>query len=176
MKSLETIQKVSKFGKIFSKIVYVLCLVAVIILVISAVGVVLFGDQIVNTQDIVLPFVEKTDINISKAFICDALMVAIVGLLSEMYIAKKANEYFKFELELGTPFTNESADKMKKLGLTVIIVPIIATIISVIAHIVISKLLGNSGDIDINYDISLTMGLVFLFLSAVFRYGASLNK
>ena len=123
-----------------------------------------------------ISFVDIPDLNMSKGAIYDALMVGAIGLLCEMYIAKKAVDYFTFELEEGTPFTEEGANKIKKLGINIIVAPIIATVISTICHVIISKLMDNVGDIDINYEISLTMGLVFLFLSAVFRYGASLEK
>ena len=175
MKSLETIQKVAKFGKILSKIVFIFCFIGLIFTLIGAISVSMLDiNSIINDES--FTFIEAREKSISKGAIYDDLIIGSIALICEMYIAKKALNYFKFELEEGTPFTEESANKIKKLGITVIIAPIIATIISAIGHVIITKLMGNVGDVDINYDISLAMGLVFLFLSAVFRYGASLEK
>lgn len=175
MKSLETIQKVSKFAKILSKIVFVFCTIGLIFIIIGAIGVSrLDVNSLINKDE--LSFVELPDFNLSRAAVYDALMIGAIGLLCEMYISKKSIDYFKFELEEGTPFTEESANRIKKLGINVIVAPIIATFISVIGHVLISKLTGDVGEVNIHYEISLTMGLVFLFLSAVFRYGSSLEK
>ena len=175
MKSLETIQKVSKFAKILSKIVFVFCTIGLILIIIGAIGVSMIDlNALIDSK--ILSIVDLPDYNFSKAAVYDALMIGAIGLICEMFVAKKSINYFKFELEEGTPFTEESADKIKKLGITVIVAPIIATIISIIGHVLIEKLIGNVGEIDVNYEISLTMGLIYLFLSAVFRYGASLSK
>lgn len=175
MKSLETIQKVANFGKILSKIVFIFCFVGLIFTLIGAISVSMLDiNSIINDGS--FSFIKSNEEYISKGIIYDDLIISSIALICEMYIAKKALNYFEFELEEGTPFTEESANRIKKLGITVIIAPIIATIISAIAHVIITKLMGNAGDVDINYSISLAMGLFFLFLSAVFRYGASLEK
>ena len=176
MDSLQTIQKVAKFGKIFSKIVYVLCLISFIILLITSIGI----WQLPNTITISgknIPFIENLDnknIELSKATIFDQLINSCILLIGELYLAYKALKYFEFELEEGTPFTFKGAEKMKNLGILVITVPIIAALIALIAHIIIKTMLNNVTEFDTNFNISLTMGLFFLFLSAVFRYGASL--
>lgn len=175
MKSLETIQKISKFGKIVSKIIFTLCFVALIIFFVAGLCVVTLPANIEITKDN-LPFLETNNIKFSKNGVYDTLIVASIGVIAEMYIAKKAEKYFEFELQEGTPFTEESANKIRKLGIIIIVAPIIASLISFIIHIVIAKLFGDVGEIELNYDISLTMGLFFLFLSAVFRYGAHLKN
>ena len=175
MESLKTIQKVSKIGKVFSKVIFILCLVSLIVFVIGGLCVYLLPSNIEITKDS-LPFLEESNINVSKNSVYDALIVASIGVITALIVAKKAEEYFEFELQEGTPFTEEGAKKIKKLGLTVIFAPIIASIVSLIIHIIIKALLGDVGEIEINYDVSITMGLVFLFLSAVFRYGAALKE
>ena len=176
MDSLNTIQKVAKFGKIVSKIVYVLCFVSFIILLITSLGIWELPNTIsISGKDI--PFIEgldDTNVTLSKATIFDQLINSAILLIGELYLAYKALKYFEFELEEGTPFTFKSAEKMKNLGILVITVPIIASLVALIAHIIIQSMLNNVTEFNSNLDISLTMGLFFLFLSAVFRYGATL--
>ena len=178
MKSLETIQKVAKFCKIFSKIVYVFCIISLIFLIIGSVGVICMPDSVtINSKQFILfDELKDTDIQFNKSTAFDELVVGIILILGELYLARKAIKYFEFELEERTPFTKKSADEIKNLGILSIAVPIIVSLVGLIAHIIIKAVMDNVTDFDINLNVSLSVGLFLLFLSAVFRYGASLTE
>lgn len=175
MESLKTIQKVSKFGKVFCKIIFILCLVSLIIFLIAGLCVYLLPNDIELNKNS-LSFLEANNLNFSKNSAYDTLAIASIGVITAMFVLKKAEDYFTFELQEGTPFTEESAKKIKELGIIVILAPIVATVVSLIVHAIIQTIFGDVGEIEFNYDVSVTMGFVFLFLSAVFKYGASLKE
>ena len=58
------------------------------------------------------------------------------------------------------------------LKIEVLLITVISSIILEIAK----QSLSYTGKLEINFDVSLTMGIVFLILSAIFRYGSSLIK
>ena len=178
MKSLETIQKVAKFCKIFSKIAYVFCIISIIFLIIAGITALSMPNTITfnSKQLLIFDESENLDVEFSRSTFFDQCVVAAIIVIGELYLAKKAIKYFEFELEEGTPFTNKSANEIKNLGILTIAVPIIVSLVALIAHIIIKAVMENVADFEANIDISLSLGLFLLFLSAVFRYGASLTE
>ena len=191
MKSLETIQKVAKFGRTISKIIYTISLVCLIVLIIvgfafysipkniklsskqiAAITGIDTSEEIANDDGKEISFSKE---KVAGRLYCQLAITCIV-LISEMFIFKKAQHYFEFELKEGTPFTDNGAKKIKELGILVIAVPIVASVISSIIYLILRATLHDVGEFDIDFKISLSFGLFLLFLSAVFRYGASLKN
>lgn len=175
MESLKTIQKLSKLGKILSKIVYVFCLVGLILCIIGGLGLIFISESF-ELANIKIHGLIESNINFSKEIIYAALIIGIIELACEMYISKQAQKYFEYELEEGTPFTEEGANKIKRLGLIVIFIPLVASFVSALGFEIAKQTMNFTGKLDINFDISLTLGITFLILSAIFRYGSSLIK
>ena len=174
MESLKTIQKLSKLGKILSKIVYVFCLVGLILCIVGGLGLI-FIPETFEIANIKIHGLIDSNFNFSKEIIYAALIIGIIELACEMYISKQSQKYFEYELEEGTPFTEEGANKIKRLGLIVIFIPLVASFISALGFEIAKQAMNFTGKLDINFDISLTLGIAFLILSAIFKYGSSLK-
>lgn len=84
-----------------------------------------------------------------------------------------ALHYFKAEQADGTPFTQRGADRVLRLGILTIVLPLVAAILSAIVCELLTlpqdavRDWGNLG--------SLTMGIVLILASLIFRYGAELE-
>ena len=74
----------------------------------------------------------------------------------------------------GTPFTKHGAEQMKHLGICTIVLPLVAAILVAIVRELFG-LLQNAGA-DWGNLSSLTMGIVLILASLIFRYGAELEE
>ena len=100
MKSLETIQKVAKFCKIFSKIAYVFCIISIIVLIIAGITALSMPNTITfnSKQLLIFDESENLDVEFSRSTFFDQCVVAAIIVIGELYLAKKAIKYFEFEL------------------------------------------------------------------------------
>lgn len=101
-----------------------------------------------------------------------AVFVALIIIYAAgAVVAGFALRYFNNELVEGTPFTVYGADDMKKLGIITLAVPLASKLVAGI----ILALFTDSGVLDIRFfDGFMMLGLVFLAMSVIFRYGAEL--
>ena len=169
-KSLSIIQTVFKVLRIIAKVVFIICLVGAIC---SAVGLMIlclvpFMPQ--NVTDIIL---EETDMGIGA--MCIACISGVVACVAEAVIARFCEIYFAHELEAGTPFTYEGSKEIFRLGIISIAVSFGTSVILGIL-IGIAKLVSGASSFDIDASTSIGTGLVFIFLSVVFKYGAEINQ
>lgn len=101
----------------------------------------------------------------------DYLMIsAILTCVSDAVLLGFACRYFKNELNAGTPFTHDGAKELFRLGVLNIAVPIAAGIIDAIVRVICkaSELPDNE------YGSTVLMGVLFVFMALVFKYGAEI--
>ncbi len=171
MKTLQTIQKTLNVFRILSKVAYILCIVGAAALGVTALCVMtqycggtvfsLFGEPIKI-------FPDGTDL--LQKFI--QLLSATFKLTAEAILFGLTYDYLKIEQADGTPFTFGGAERLKKLGIRFIYIPLIAIVlVEIIAVIIKVKDVGN---VD-NY-FSVMTGIVFILVSLVFKYGAEMQN
>ena len=81
-------------------------------------------------------------------------------------------QYLKAEEAAGTPFTVSGADTVKKLGIRIIVLPLVAVIISAVIY----GCFGLTPDVDISSGGCVITGGVLILVSLIFRYGAELEE
>lgn len=96
-----------------------------------------------------------------------------VLLCAQIFLLALAGRYFKTERADGTPFTAHGADLLKKLAIRCIYVPIVALIIAAVITVCLD--VPDVDGIASNLP-GLTVGLVLLLASFIFRYGAELEE
>lgn len=174
---LSTIQTLSKIGKILSKIIFIICIVAICFCIAGIVGVRLGGDGLIASLGSVNIYGITGDVSALTAnVVYAAFAAAIISVIGSAYVAKCAERYFKNELKAGTPFTFEGADEMKRLGIIAIIVPIVAAIVSAIVFAVVSHGMESDSETSISAGASIGTGIMFLIFAVVFKYGASIAE
>lgn len=102
------------------------------------------------------------------------LWVYTIVALTDGILLVHALGYLKMELADGTPFTHRGADRIRGLGIRTIVLPLVAAILIAVVYAVFD-LPGNAVN---HWDnaYSVTMGIVLILASLIFRYGAELGE
>ena len=101
------------------------------------------------------------------------LLVVFILALADGILFVFALRYCKAEQADGTPFTQHGADRILRLGILTIVLPLVAAILSAIVCEVLPLPLDAVRDWG-NLD-SLTVGIALILTSLIFRYGADLE-
>ncbi len=174
-KTLNIIQTLSKLGKIFSKIIYICCIVGFIGCAVGIVAMIV-GEQTVKIGGVTLHSFLQNEAGISTGTIWSAIAVGMILCAGEFAVAKLAHRYFTHELEAGTPFTLDGAKELLHLGISVIWIPLASLIVAQIAHGIIDGLMENVESMKLDGFGSVALGVMFIFMSLLCRYGAELRE
>lgn len=101
------------------------------------------------------------------------LLVDVILALTDGILLVFALRYFKAEQADGTPFTQHGADRILHLGILTIVLPLVAAILSTLVCEFMTlpqDAVRDWGNLN-----SLTMGIVLILASLIFRYGAELE-
>lgn len=170
MKSLETIQKLAKIGKILSKIIHICsfigacaCFAGVLLLPLGMGTVLKLGG---------LSFPSGTGVGKAVA----VMLVDCIVCIGQYVPARFAQGYFTQELADGTPFTIPGADALKKLGILTICVPLGCQMVASIVLAVAGQLLGAELSTIVDCGSSVSLGIMLLLGSLLCRYGAEVTR
>lgn len=183
-KTLNSIQKISKIGKVISIIVLVCAIIGMVCCAIAATVLITMGNVIIETPEIREMFenaMNETDLS-AKEFamelnrIAAIVIVGFISCLAEVILSNGAVKYFKFELAEGTPFTFAGAKKLKKLGILNIVLSVVCAIIATfVVEIVFNRsVLFGSDSVNINYYSSIGVGIMMLIFALIFKHGAEI--
>lgn len=174
MKSLKTIQTLSKIGKVFSKIIYICCIVGICGCAVGIVAV-LVGGEALKIGGVTLHSILQTEADVSEGTIWAALIAGIILCAGELSVSRMAYRYFENELNAGTPFTADGAKELMNLGISVIWIPIVANILAHIAQAIIAGFMENAEPLTLDGFDSIALGIMFIVMSLLCRYGAELR-
>lgn len=166
MKSLKTVQSISKVVSIIVKIGYVFS-------IIGAVGALIGGVALLS-----VPYIGEDIARLIASEVEGATATALgIGLIAEtIYLTGAAigmgftNQYFKNELKAGTPFTHNGAKELLRAG--IINLAVLMGAYSICA--VILAIAECESVLSIEYDAA--AGIMMILLSFVFHYGADLSE
>ncbi|MGM9552748.1 MAG: hypothetical protein ACI3V2_00455 [Faecousia sp.] len=171
MKSLQTIQKTFRVFQILTKIALVFSIVGAAL---CAVGVLCSivrytGGQVFSLFGEPIPFFTGIeDMNQVMA----VLLSDLVYLTTDAILLTFAGGYFKTEQTEGTPFTENGAKLILRLGIRCIYMPIVSIVIAS----VVTAIPGAEQGGDVSNLPSVVTGIVLILASLIFRYGAELEK
>ena len=172
MKSLQTIQKTFRVFQTLSKIAMVLSFVWAGLVALGLLcGVVWYsGGTVVGASQETLYSLTVTG---GLSEMIGVLLVDFILALTDGILPVFALRYFKLEQADGTPFTQQGADRVLHLGILTIVLPLVAAILS--ALVCEFMTLPQDAVRDWGNLNSLTMGIVLILASLIFRYGAELE-
>ena len=171
MKSLQTIQKTFRVFQILTKIAFIFSIVGASICAVGALCAVTWytGGQVFSLfGEPVTIFSSGEGMNQTLAVLLSDLIV----LSTEAVLLAHAGRYFKTEQAEGTPFTENGAQQLKKLGIRCIYMPIVAVVIAS----VVTVCLGVEQGGNVSNLPSVATGILLILESLVFRYGAELEQ
>ncbi len=176
-KSLQTIQTLNKIAKVLSKIVFICCLVGGIGCIIGIVSVALIGtDEVLKIGDVSIHGLIEKEAEMSIATMYVTMAVGMAMCFAEVVVSRTAYRYFSNELEAGTPFTFEGAKELLRLGVITIAVPLGTNVACAIGVGIVSALVESVDKIELGNGVSLTLGIMLIVMSVIFRYGAEISS
>ena len=170
MKSLQTIQKTFRVFQILTRIAFVLSIVGAVFCALGAACAMTWyhGGHVFSLFGQPVPaFAEGVGLQQAYA----AMLSDLVCLTADAILLGLAGLYFKAEQADGTPFTENGADRLRRLGIHCIWLPIVAVVIAA----VITACLGVEKGGDFSNLPSVVTGIVLILASVIFRYGAELE-
>ncbi|MCQ4022382.1 MULTISPECIES: hypothetical protein [unclassified Ruminococcus] len=180
MKSLQTIQKTCRVFQILTKVAMILSFVwagLMALVVVCAMvwkgGITIFGMD----RELLYTLTETGGLNELAA----KLLPSIVFALTDGTLLAFAYRYLKAEQADGTPFTRTGAVKIRQLGISTIVMPIVATIVSAVIYGCFQAVdTANSAiyaAVDYGDDLpTFLVGIVLILVSLIFNYGAELEE
>lgn len=100
------------------------------------------------------------------------LWAAFIQLMEKTILLALAENYFKMEQADGTPFTEQGADRLKRLGIRCIWISVVAAILAA----AVATLQGAADAGAIGNSTEVIVGIALILTSMVFRYGAELEQ
>lgn len=170
MKSLQTIQKTCKVFQTLTKIVMILCFVGSGLLLLGLIcGIVISSTGAVISGN--METLYRLTSSASFFEMVGSLLAELVLTLTEALLFAYAYKYLSQELSDGTPFTETGAIMVRKLGIKLIVMPIVAAVIAatIYASFGIDAAEPDNGA-------SVVMGIALILVSMILRYGAELEQ
>ena len=173
-KTLGTIQKLAKVGKVLSKVVFIICIVAGSLITVGGILYAVAGDVVMRIGGITIYNLirDEVSVEIGPVTVAVAMAVGVIACAAEAVLARFAELYFRRELEDGTPFTLRGAAELKRLGILAIAIPAGTSLLASIVRTVIEAVMAGASSWHIGFRVSLGMGIMLLILSLFCRYGA----
>lgn len=171
MKTLNTLQTLSRLGKVLSKIVYIFCIIGICGCGVGILAM-LFGAETLKLGGVTLHSVLETHSDIGSGTVFATLSAWLILCIGELFLSCMALRYFDNELKAGTPFTVDGANEMLHLGISAIWIPIVAQVLAQVAHGVIAQLMENVDKLSLSGFDSVTLGVAFIVVSLLCKYGA----
>lgn len=175
MKTLNTIQKLSKVGKILSRIAFVFSVIGVAGCGIGIIAMAL-GTPTLKIGSITVKSILKIEAEVTAGTVYASMAAGIILCLGEAVLSKFAEHYFKRELADGTPFCFDGAKEMMRLGILAICIPIGTQIIAEIVYAVLIMTARDVAPLSVINSGSVTLGVMFILLSLFCRYGAEIQS
>ena len=175
MKTLKSIQLLSKAGLIISKIIFICCIVGFCGCLAGIVSLAL-GAEMFKIGDITVHGIIETETGINVPNLYVIMAAAMVLCVAEAVLCKFAQKYFKNELEDGTPFTMRGAKELLRLGILAIIIPSVASCICSIGIAIANHFLTDIKDVPLSDFSSFGIGITMIILSLFCRYAAELTE
>ena len=175
MKSLQTIQKLSKIGKVVSEVIYIMSIVGFFLCLVGVVSLALGVDTIKIGSFTLEGWIQK-EANITNETIYLALIIAMIFCISRAILSKYWQHYFKGELQDGTPFNEARAIELRRIGILTICISLVTQIVAEIIYQTLSSIWNCNYTLNMDNVGSVILGIMCIVMSLIFRYGAEVTS
>ena len=176
MKSLKTIQTLSKIGKVLSKIAFVFSIVGLCVYIAGLVSLLLNNGSLIEIGGVTLHSLISENSGYNTKSISAALSGGMIVYAGKAVVAKVAEIYFKHELQAETPFTSSGAYELERLGFLTITVSAGSAVLGTIVQGLVADFAGAEVLMENTYDCesAVFIGITFIVMSIVCKYGAEI--
>lgn len=175
MKTLNTIQTLSKIGKVLSKIAHIFCIIGAVGCAIGMASLPFADTGILKIGGVTIYGLIGNRAGIDLNSLYPMMTGAMIVCIGEAVTAKFAERCFAHELAAGTPFTLAVAKELLRLGIVTICVPLGTGILAQIVSEILSELIHCGEAFKAYHDGSVALGVMFILMSLLCRYGAELK-
>ena len=180
MKTLNTIQILAKIGKVLSILARVCCMIGGIGCTVAAVLLGVYGEKAIsiakeNADQIDDEQARQIVEKLTSPMVITIIAIAAAFCFAGAVVARFAKNYFQHEIEDGTPFTMRGAKELMRLGIIYIAVNLGVSIVAGTVFAIVSK----SWELADEYEfsgLSIGLGIAFIIVSLICRYGAELTE
>lgn len=175
MNTLKAIQTLAKIGKIFSKIIYICCIVGFCGCIVGIVSLAL-GAESFKLGGVTVHSMIENSAGMNLPTLYASMTVGLLFCAAEAVLCKFAEIYFKNELADGNPFTLRGAKELMRLGILSIAIPLGTVIVCSIGVAIADNIYPGIDKLSIGEFSSVGLGVMMIVLSLFCRYGAELNE
>lgn len=178
MKSLDTIQKLSKIGRVLSEIAFVFSVIGICGCIAGLLSLCFGKGSLIKIGGVTLHGLVSEEYGYNIKSITAALSGWMIVCAGEAVLAKFAEFYFKNELRAGTPFTLAGARELLRLGILTLAIPTGCAVAGSIVEGILAGFMKveQAAAMDLYFDneASIVLGMMFILGSLLCRYGAEL--
>lgn len=179
MKSLNTIQKLSKLGRVLSKIAFIFSVIGFCGCIAGLISLRFGNGSLLKLGGVTLHGLISAEYGYNIKSIGAALSGWLIVCAGEAVLAKFAEQYFKNELRAGTPFTLAGSKELLRLGILTLAIPTGCAVLSSIVEGVIAGFLeverAAAMDLQFDNEASIALGVMFLLGSLLCCHGTELR-
>ena len=175
MNTLKTIQTLAKIGKVFSKIIFVCCIVGFCGCIVGIVSLAL-GAETFKLGGVTIHSMIENEAGLNLPTLYASMAVGLLFCGEEAVLCKFAEAYFKHELADGDPFTLRGAKELLRLGILTVAIPLGTVIVCSIGVAIADNMVPGIDKLSIGEFSSVGLGVMMIVLSLFCRYGAERNE
>ncbi len=175
MNTLKTIQTLAKIGKVFSKIIFVCCIVGFCGCIVGIVSLSL-GAETFKLGGVTIHSMIESEAGMNLPTLYASMAVGLLFCAAEAVLSKFAEAYFKHELADGDPFTLRGAKELLRLGILTVAIPLGTVIVCSIGVAIADNMVPGIDKLSIGEFPSVGLGVMMIVLSLFCRYGAERNE
>ncbi len=178
MKSLNTIQKLSKIGKVLSKIAFIFSVICFCGCIAGLLSLSFGNGSLIKIGGVTLHALISEEYGYNIKSITATLSGWMIICAGEAVLAKFAEVYFRNELRAETPFTLAGAKELLRLGILTLTIPTGCAVVGSIVEGIIAGFMkvekAEAMDMYFDNEASIVLGIMFILGSLLCRYGAEL--
>ena len=180
MKSLDTIQKLSKIGKVLSKIAFIFSVIGFCGCIAGLLSLRFGNGSLIKIGGVTLHALISEEYGYNIKSITATLSGWMIICAGEAVLAKFAEVYFKNELRAETPFTLAGAKELLRLGILTLAIPTGCAVVGSVVEGIIAGFVkvekAAAMDLCFDNEASIVLGIMFILGSLLCRYGAELRE
>ena len=170
--SLQTIQTLSKIAKVLCKIVFICCIVGAVGCLVGIWSLALGITGAMKLGGVTIHSILSQSAGMTLGTMYASMTAGCILCAGEAILSKIAGDYFRRVLAVGTPFTTQGADELKRLGIWTIVLPLVTMIVASVACKILTIFLPGIAELRLDDYSSVALGVGFLVVSVLCRYGA----
>lgn len=178
MKSLKTIQTLSKIGRVLSKIAFILSFIGFGGCAVGLLSLGFGSENVFKIGGVTLHGLIDNAWGYDLRSLAAALFGWMIVCAGEAVVAKFAEIYFRNEGKAGTPFTLAGANELLRLGILTLAISTGCAVVGSAVEEIFAGFMNvetiGATDLYFNNGGNIGLGIMFLVISLLCRYGAEL--